>query len=846
MAAPLARLLVSSFQSTDTGAFTFANYAIAWGHPRELIALGNSLRYALEVTLLSAVFAVPIAWSVSRTDVPAKGLIRALILGAFITPPYLGAIGWILLAGPNAGWLNRVWMALTGSDRRLRERLQLRRAGVGHRALCVPLYLRLHLRCARSRVLGDGGGGEHPRRGRTADHLPHHPAARSAGDPGGRHHRLPRHGGAVRHAGDHRSARAHPDDDAGAVAILRVPGARRGGGGLRGPADRDHPGDVLDAALLLGRKGYVALTGKGGGRRLAQLGPYRWLALGYALFVVAMAVILPYAALAQAAFSKAWGLGFSWANVTLNNFRAVLFEADSRGTIIHTFTYSAAAACIAVALALVIAYIVSRRLTRGGGLLTLLCMAPLVIPGIVLGVAFYATYAPPPIALYGTAAILVIGYTTRFLPIAYVNSMAGMRSLNPEMEEAVRILGGGRLRAIATGCRAAAEDQPDRLLAPGVHPGDARAEHRLVPRGRPDAGDLGDDARSQREWQLRDLGGAGLLPARGHDPDGADRLQTSGARLHAAAIMSLPPTPATRLAPATSGWGGNETAGSRALNSAIPDMAARPKRAGPLPSQCSTLSSKPTAISREHSSSPILHAADRPGVSRGGPHGRNANLDISDAGVRIVVLRPPAKDDHCLAGFDDRKTFPDSSYDRPLAIGRPEGVWSGKWVAAHAPTDDCRAMSAKSRAPAPPDRSSFCPPAYVRQARPASLLLEQDRALNQAVMGKWKSAERRIDLAHCNRRKLVQHRKLHPFDIDMELAPEMSDKWQGVFIKTATEETDPQPACLAKGGVPAIVQRGAKDQGSGFYAEAKFLAEGRQLNPSAGSYEELPPYLFLQ
>ena len=37
------------------------------------------------------------------------------MLGAFITPPYLGAIGWILLAGPNAGWLNRVWMSLTGA-----------------------------------------------------------------------------------------------------------------------------------------------------------------------------------------------------------------------------------------------------------------------------------------------------------------------------------------------------------------------------------------------------------------------------------------------------------------------------------------------------------------------------------------------------------------------------------------------------------------------------------------------------------------------------------------------------------------------------------------------------------
>jgi hypothetical protein len=126
------------------------------------------------------------------------------------------------------------------------------------------------------------------------------------------------------------------------------------------------------------------------------------------------------------------------------------------------------------------------------------------------------------------------------------------------------------------------------------------------------------------------------------------------------------------------------------------------------------------------------------------------------------------------------------------------------------------------------------------------LILEQDSALNQAIMGQWKSAKRCIDLAYGNRRKLVQHRKFHPFDINMELALEMPDKGQGVFIKTATEETDPQPACLAERGLPAIVQRGAEDQDSGFHAEAKFLAKGRQLNPSARSYEEPSSYLHLQ
>jgi iron(III) transport system permease protein len=43
---------------------------------------------------------------------------------------------------------------------------------------------------------------------------------------------------------------------------------------------------------------------------------------------------------------------------------------------------------------------------------------------------------------------LILAFTTRFLPIAYANADAGVRSLNAEMEDAVRILGGGRLMAL--------------------------------------------------------------------------------------------------------------------------------------------------------------------------------------------------------------------------------------------------------------------------------------------------------------------------------------------------------------------------------------------------------------
>ena len=448
---PVARLVLSSLQEADTGALTWRNYAAAYGRMRDLQALGTSLLYAAEVTVLSAMFAVPIAWAVARTDMPCKALVRALILGAFITPSYLGAIGWILLAGPNAGWLNLAWMSVTGASSGFANVYSF-----GGLVLVTALYAFPYIFVFTADALE-----------RVSSEMEE--AANILGS------------GTLRTTLRVTLPLVTPAILGGAIVVFLDTVALFGTPAIIAMPARikvmtlqlwqffQFPVQAEVAAayaiplilititlftlqrMILGRRGYVALTGKGGSRTLLPLGRWRWAMLAYPMLIVGMAVILPYAALAQAAFSKAWGRGFSWDNLTLNNFHYLLFEDPSaRQTIINSFTYSAATACLAVALALVVAYIVSRRLAgRAGGLLTLLCMAPLVIPGIVLAIGFYAAWAPKPFALYGTAAILVFGFTARFLPIAYSSCLAAIRALNPEMEEAVRILGGGRLRAIS-------------------------------------------------------------------------------------------------------------------------------------------------------------------------------------------------------------------------------------------------------------------------------------------------------------------------------------------------------------------------------------------------------------
>ena len=116
VANPLYQLVHFSLSDPQTGALTLANYVAAFGRPRYVQALVNSLELGAAASAIAAAIAVPMAWGTSRTDLPCAKLFHTLILASFLIPPFVGAIGWILLGGPNAGWLNRAWVAITGAD----------------------------------------------------------------------------------------------------------------------------------------------------------------------------------------------------------------------------------------------------------------------------------------------------------------------------------------------------------------------------------------------------------------------------------------------------------------------------------------------------------------------------------------------------------------------------------------------------------------------------------------------------------------------------------------------------------------------------------------------------------
>src|SRR5262245_8298150 len=103
------------------GGLTFANFyrLITEASFRE--PLVTTFILATSSAFICCAVAAPMGWLVARTDLPFSGVIRALVTASFVTPPFLGAIAWELLAAPNSGLLNklaRYWFGM-GTDQHL-------------------------------------------------------------------------------------------------------------------------------------------------------------------------------------------------------------------------------------------------------------------------------------------------------------------------------------------------------------------------------------------------------------------------------------------------------------------------------------------------------------------------------------------------------------------------------------------------------------------------------------------------------------------------------------------------------------------------------------------------------
>src|ERR1700724_2380921 len=425
-----------------SGAFTLDNFKTLVTDPVFIDPLTTTLILATSSSVICCLCAAPMGWLVARTDMPLRRAVCAWVTASFVTPPFLGAIAWELLAAPNSGLLNKLYRAVTGApqDEHLFNIYSL--AGLIFVISCYTFpYVFVLLANALDRIPGDLEDASSILGGRTWT------TARRVTIP-----------------------LALPALVAGALvaspAILAIPAVFHTMTTKIWSLFNYPPKPELAAAasvpllvltvlllraehLILGRRGYSVVGGQQGDPRLVRLGPMRWAALSFVFVVLLCPVFLPYGALINATFSPVATSFVSFDTFTLQNIRFVFFELSATKLAVkNTFVLGIASATIGTLMALVIAYLTTRRAIPGYRTLGFLATAPVAIPGIVLGVGLFLSYARPPFVLYGTLWILLLAFVTIALPAAYQQLQSAFRVVHTDLEDASRILGSTRLRTL--------------------------------------------------------------------------------------------------------------------------------------------------------------------------------------------------------------------------------------------------------------------------------------------------------------------------------------------------------------------------------------------------------------
>jgi iron(III) transport system permease protein len=449
---PLSWLAVYSL--TDKARhFTLANFATLFSDPDFLDPLVTTAIIAVSSSAICCVVAAPISWLVSRTDMPARRTIRALVTASFVTPPFLGAIAWELLAAPNSGLLNQLYRLVTGaeagSDAYLFNIYSL--AGIIFVISCYTFpFVFVLVANALDTMPGELEDASAILGGRvwtTARRITI-PLALPALTAGAL------------------IAFLQAMTLFGSPAILALPAGFHTMTTKIWSLFQYPPKPELAASaavplllvtilllqaqkLILGRRGYSVVGGKYGPPRRVEMRGWRWAALALCLIVLLNPIFLPYFALLNAAFSPNATTLATPSTLTLHNIVFVFSELSSTGLVLkNTVILGTATATIGTILALVIAYVTTRRAIPGSRVLGFLATAPVAVPGIVLGVGLFLSYTRPPFVLYGTLWILLIAFLTINLPSAYQQLHAAFATIHPELEDASRILGATRLQSL--------------------------------------------------------------------------------------------------------------------------------------------------------------------------------------------------------------------------------------------------------------------------------------------------------------------------------------------------------------------------------------------------------------
>ncbi|CDJ99825.1 ABC-type Fe3+ transport system, permease component [Microbacterium sp. C448] len=451
---PVAMVFFGAFQSAAPGlpGTTFSLRAImeVYGTTAYLGSLIGTLLMALSVAVLAVVFGALAAWILARTDVRLRAVLELGVIVPLFISPFIGAVAWNMLGAPRSGIINVNLRWIFGTDATFID------IGTVPGVIFVMLlYFLPYTYMLISASL------------KNMD-----PGLEEASYMNGR--------GIVATAMKVTLPIVRPSLTAAffmiavfATGIFAIPAALGLDTGFSPLAVQVYrkmtvfPSDPPAAAAIgtlifwftlagiyfyrrsiRNSARFVTVGGKATRPRVVKLGWARWPVTILVALYGFLAAVLPYAAIILISLSPYTITDFRKMQFSLDSLWTVVTSPDVTSALLNTVWIALLAPTVAVLIGLGVAYITVRERGRIATIIDYISNFPMAVPGIVFATGIIWLYVRTP--LYATLALLIITLVATYMPQATRFAATGLMQVDGSLEEAARMSGASKFRAITT------------------------------------------------------------------------------------------------------------------------------------------------------------------------------------------------------------------------------------------------------------------------------------------------------------------------------------------------------------------------------------------------------------
>jgi iron(III) transport system permease protein len=191
---------------------------------------------------------------------------------------------------------------------------------------------------------------------------------------------------------------------------------------------------------IIGTRRYTTITGQYQAN-VVRLGRLRWVAFGFLVLLILLAVGVPVVCSITATLMKKFGF-FTTSPWTLQNWQTAVQDPLLVRAVQNTVVLALSTALASLIVFSLIAYVIARTRFWGRSTLDYLSWLPFTVPGIILSLALLTMFLQPPARpVYGSMFTLVLSLLIAGMPFAVQTMKSAFVQLSHDLEEASFVSG---------------------------------------------------------------------------------------------------------------------------------------------------------------------------------------------------------------------------------------------------------------------------------------------------------------------------------------------------------------------------------------------------------------------